>query len=187
MKTIISLLMIFFLSFVLQAQLDVGDKVSDFSAKDAQGNDWQLKDHLGKKTLVVYFFPVAFTGGCTKQACAYRDKKDDLEEVDAEVIGISGDQPENLKYFAAEHDLTFTLLSDADGKVAELFGVPVGKGGMMKQEIDGETVTLKRGVTAARWTFVLDKEGVVLYKNDSVNPTTDTDDILSFLKKKSKD
>jgi peroxiredoxin Q/BCP len=187
MKTISLLFIFIVLSFVLQAQLEVGDKVPDFSAKDARGEAWQLKDHLGKKALVVYFYPVAFTGGCTKQACAYRDKKNDLEQADAEVIGISGDQPENLKYFAAAHNLTFTLLSDADGKVAELFGVPVGKGGMMKQEIDGETVTLKRGVTTARWTFILDKEGVVLYKNDSVNPTTDTDEILSFLRKKSTD
>ena len=183
MKTFFSFLTILLLSLSLHAQLDVGDKVPDFSVKDSQGEVWQLKDHLGKSTLVVYFYPVAFTGGCTKQACAYRDKKNDLDEIDAEVIGISGDQPQTLKYFAAEHGLNFTLLSDAEGKTAKIFGVPTGEGGLLEREIDGKQVQLPRGVTTARWTFIINKEGVVVYKNDRVNPTNDTEEILSFLKK----
>lgn len=183
MKTIFSILMFFLFTIGLQAQLEVGDKISDFSAKDSEGKAWQLKDHLGKKILVVYFYPVAFTGGCTKQACMYRDKKDDLENIDAEVIGISGDQPENLKYFTAEHGLNFTLLSDAEGKVAKLFGVPAGEGGVLKREIDGKEVELPRGVTTARWTFIIDKKGVVVYKDDSVNAEQDSQKVLDFLKK----
>ena len=183
MKTILTMLIIFFLSIGLHAQINIGDKVMDFAARDAQGNDWLLRDHLGKKSLVIYFYPVAFTGGCTKQACAYRDKKKELDQFDVEVIGISGDQPENLKYFAAEHGLNFMLLSDADGKVASLFGVPSGEGGILTREIEGKEVKLPRGVTTARWTFIVDKEGTVVYKNDNVNPEKDTQDILNFLKK----
>ena len=171
------------MAFTLQAQLSVGDTIPDFTARDAQGEAWRLKDHLGKNTLVVYFYPVAFTGGCTKQACAYRDKKNDLDAADVQVIGISGDQPENLKYFAAAHGLNFTLLSDAEGKVAKLFGVPTGEGGILDQEIDGKTVELKRGVTTARWTFIIDKTGKVVYKNEKVDPTADPEEILRFLKK----
>lgn len=177
-------LMILSMTGFLHAQLNIGDNVSDFKAKDAQGSDWHLKDHLGKKTLVIYFYPVAFTGGCTKQACTYRDNKSELDKLDVDVIGISGDLPENLKYFAAEHGLNFTLLSDSEGKIAKRFGVPVGEGGVMTREIEGKEVQLKRGVTTARWTFILDNKGSVIYKKESVNPEKDTGEVINFLKNK---
>src|SRR5712675_1728769 len=75
-----------------KVDLKVGDAAPSFSAKDDTGADWKSADHVGKKILVVYFYPASFTGGCTKQACAYRDDQKALNDAGAEVIGVSGDQ-----------------------------------------------------------------------------------------------
>src|SRR6056297_2854622 len=72
--------------------LNVGDKVASFKALADNGKVWKSKDFVGKSNLVVYFYPAAMTGGCTKQACAYRDAQDDLSGLNAEVVGISGDE-----------------------------------------------------------------------------------------------
>jgi len=100
------------------APLEKGDKVPDFSAIDENGNTWKLSDQRADY-LVIYFYPAAFTGGCTKQACSYRDHDPAFKLLNAQVIGVSGDEQENLQKFKAYHSLNFTLLSDADGKIAK--------------------------------------------------------------------
>ena len=100
-----------------------GDRVPDFSAIDENGDTWKLSDQRANY-IVFYFYPAAFTGGCTKQACSYRDHDPDFNRLGAEVVGISGDEHENLKQFKEFHNLNFTLLSDTDGKIAEMLGVP---------------------------------------------------------------
>jgi peroxiredoxin Q/BCP len=72
---------------------------------------------MGKKVVVVYFYPAAMTGGCTKQACSFRDDKAVLEALDAIVIGISGDEVQSLQYFKEAHSLNFPLLSDPREKL----------------------------------------------------------------------
>ena len=94
-------------------QLKIGDKAPIFEAFDEDGKSWKSADYVRKKIMVVYFYPAAMTGGCTKQACSFRDDKSNLEELDVEVIGISGDDPANLKIFRKAHDLNFTLLADS--------------------------------------------------------------------------
>ncbi len=98
MKNYISILyMLFtvmFLSLQLSAQenrksLKVGETVAQFSAVDDNGNPWALSDFLGKKIIVIYFYPAAMTGGCTKQACSYRDELGSLEEYGVKVLGVS--------------------------------------------------------------------------------------------------
>lgn len=163
--------------------LEIGDKVAPFEAKADDGTLWKSGDVLGKKYLVVYFYPAAMTGGCTKQACAFRDHKADLEKVGAEVVGVSGDLVEGLKYFKMAENLNFTLLSDAEGKIARLFGVPTRDGGEIKRTVNGQEVTLKRNLTTARWTFILDKEGKVIYKDSEVKAAQDSDNVIAFLKK----
>jgi len=163
-------------------KLSVGDKAPSFAAKDADGNTWDSQDVVGKRTLVVYFYPAAFTGGCTKQACSYRDRLTEFKGMDAQIVAISGDEPETLKMFRKTHGLDFTLLSDADGSVARKFGVPLKQGGSIKQTVDGQEVTLNRGVTAARWTFVIDKEGKVAYVNSQVDAANDSQAVLATLK-----
>lgn len=163
-------------------KLKVGDKAPIFEAFDENGKLWKSADHAGKKILVVYFYPAAMTGGCTKQACSFRDDKSNLEKLDIEVIGISGDDPENLKFFRKAHDLNFTLLSDPDGKAAKKFGVPVNNGGSIKRVIDGNKITLFRGVTTARWTFIIDLDGKILHINNHVNAANDSENILKVIK-----
>lgn len=165
--------------------LKVGKKAPDFQAPADDGTTWKLKDYVGKKNIVVYFYPAAMTGGCTKQACAYRDFKSEMGSVDAVVVGISGDKVEGLKLFKKAHDLNFSLLSDESGEIAKSFGVPLRDGGSIKREIGGQEYELVRGNTASRWTFVIDKKGKVVYKNDDVNATTDTKEVLEFLKNNS--
>lgn len=169
---------------VYAEELNVGDKAPDFTATSVDGNSWSLKDHVGDKNIVVYFYPAAMTGGCTKQACAYRDFGSDLESEDAMVVGISGDNVDGLKVFKKAYDLDFTLLSDVSGEIAEKFGVPIRDGGTIEREIDGKNVELIRGATASRWTFIIDKAGKVVYKNDEVNAENDPQDVLDFLKNK---
>ena len=165
-------------------QLHVGDKMPHFKAVADNGETWKSNDVIGRKNLVVYFYPAAMTGGCTKQACAYRDTKEDLSSVDAEVIGISGDRVNNLELFKRAHNLNFTLLSDPDGEIARLFGVPTRKGERsIEKEVDGTLHTLTRGLTTSRWTFIIDKEGKVIYRSTDVNVAEDSQAVLEELKK----
>ena len=159
-------------------KLEVGDKAPAFTAKDDQGKGWKSTDYIGKKILVVYFYPADMTGGCTKQACGFRDDMKKLQGKDVEVVGVSGDSPRSHQLFKKEYDLNFTLLADEDGNVAKKFGVPLKPGGSIKRTIDGKEETLTRGVTAARWTFVIDKDGKVVLKNTKVKAADDSKAIL---------
>ena len=163
--------------------LNVGDQSPAFSTLDDQGKQWKSGDIIGSKHLVVYFYPAAMTGGCTKQACAFRDDKSKLTKLDAVVVGVSGDTPEGLAHFKKAENLNFTLLSDEKGDLAKKFGVPFGKGGAIEREVDGGKVTLLRGVTSKRWTFVISKAGKVVYKNDKVNAAKDSEAVRSVLSK----
>jgi thioredoxin-dependent peroxiredoxin len=158
--------------------IDVGEKAPSFETKDDQGMTWKSSDHIGKGVLVVYFYPAAMTGGCTKQACGFRDGMKTLTEKGIEVVGVSGDAVENLKFFKDAHELNFALLSDESGEIAKAFGVPLKAGGTIKRTINGKVEMLKRGVTAQRWTFVIDKEGKIVSKNMKANPANDAKDVL---------
>lgn len=167
----------------LRAEVKVGDKAPEFAAQDDQGEKWESEQHVGKKILVVYFYPADMTGGCTKQACGFRDDMKKLQDAGVEVIGVSGDTVQNHKYFKKAEELNFTLLADPKGEVAKAFGVPTRPGGSIKRTIDGEEVTLTRGVTAARWTFVIDQDGKVALKNTKVNAANDSKAILELVEK----
>lgn len=163
--------------------LQVGDHAPGFVANDQDGNLWKFEDHLGKGYLVVYFYPAAMTGGCTKQACSYRDHKSGFDDLQVEIVGISGDPVKNLKYFQEAHQLNFTLLSDVSGEIATKFGVPIGKGGVITRSIKGEDKNLERVVTASRWTFVIDPQGKVIYKDAEVNAAEDGQKVSNFVRK----
>jgi peroxiredoxin Q/BCP len=167
-----------------KVNLQVGDPTPVFESTDDQGNDWKSSDHIGKKIVVVYFYPADLTGGCTKQACSFRDDMKKLEDKGLEVVGVSGDTVKNHQLFKRVKNLNFTLLADPHGTVAKKFGVPLRKGGdfPFKDEA-GQTTILTRGVTAARWTFVIGKDGKILYKNTMVDPTRDSEQILELVAK----
>ena len=163
-------------------QAALGEKVSNFSTLDENGEKWTLKSNLKQSDyLVIYFYPAAFTGGCTAQACSYRDQKGDLEKVGASVVGVSGDTPETLKLFALEHSLNFNMLADESGEMAAIFDVPHGEGGTINREIEGASVDLTRGTTIQRWTFILDQDATLIYKDTEVDAAADSGKVLEFL------
>lgn len=164
------------------AALEVGSELSNFAANDDTGEIWSAAEYIGKKNIVVYFYPAAMTGGCTAQACSYRDYSTNLDEADAIVVGISGDSVKGLSLFKEAHNLNFPLLSDPNGSIAEIFGVPTRAGGSIEREINGDMHTFFRNLTTSRWTFIIGKDGKVIYKNEEVNAREDTSTVLAVLK-----
>ena len=160
-----------------------GDAAPEFSAKDDEGKDWKASEHVGKKIIVVYFYPADMTGGCTKQACGFRDDMSVLQGKGVEVVGVSGDSVKNHQIFKKVYKLNYALLADEKGDVAKAFGVPVGKGGSITRKIDGADTVLTRGVTAKRWTFVIGLDKKIAYKNTKVNAAKDSKAIIELIEK----
>jgi peroxiredoxin Q/BCP len=136
------------LSIVLYGEVEkllaVGDQAPNFRLRTNNGSYVALGDFLGKKNVVVYFYPKDFTRGCTAEACSFRDSYEAFKDLGAEVIGISSDSQDSHRDFAQEHHLPFILLSDADGSVRKAYEV--------KKTL---------GLFAGRVSFVIDKKGII--------------------------
>ena len=128
----------------IKDRVKVGSVAPDFTLPSQAGEMVSLKDFLGRKSVVLFFYPKDDSPGCTREVCAFRDYFEEFGKLDAEVIGISSDSVESHKRFAVEHDLSFALLSDEGGNIRRLYGVP-------------KTFSLFPG----RVTYVIDREGVV--------------------------
>jgi peroxiredoxin Q/BCP len=115
--------------------------------RDAQGATWRLSDYRGK-VVVLLFYPGDETPICTRQMCSVRDRWEDYAATGAEVVGISTDTVESHKAFAEHHELPLRLLSDADKKVADLYGA--------NSLVPGKV---------ARSVFVIDADGVIRYRD----------------------
>jgi len=163
--------------------LNVGDPAPAFQAPADDGTLWRSTDHVGDGLLVVYFYPAAMTGGCTAQACAFRDHRSQLEELGAEVVGVSGDRVENLRVFKGQYRLNFPLLSDPNGVVMRAFGVPTRDGGTITREVAGDTVELTRDVTAARWTYIIGRDGRILFKETEVDAEGDSRAVIDAIRR----
>ena len=133
------------------SSLKVGDIVPRFSLPDQDGKMVDIGDYLGRKKLVIFFYPQDGSLNCTKEACYFRDISEVFDEAGAVVIGISGQSVESHKNFAEKNRLTYTLLSDSKNIVRKLFGVP----------------SRAFGFVPGRVTYVADKEGKVVYIFDS--------------------
>jgi thioredoxin-dependent peroxiredoxin len=166
-----------------EVTLTEGDLAPSFEARTLSGRMWRSDEHFGKKFVVVYFYPADFTNGCTRQACAFRDRMTELQEADVEVVGVSGDSPETHELFRRVHSLNFPLISDEEGKVAEAFGVPVRTGDTITRMVDGVEQTLTRGVTASRWTFIIGKDGRIVRKNTTVDAEQDCRKVLETVRR----
>lgn len=116
--------------------ITVGEKAPLFTLLDENENTVALEDFIGKKQILVYFYPKAMTPGCTVQAQGLRDIKKQLADNNTVVFGISPDEPKRLLKFCQRDELNFTLLSDVDHKVADDFGV-WGLKKFMGKEYDG--------------------------------------------------
>ena len=126
--------------------IEVGTKAPDFTLKSQHGEEVSLADFRGKKNVVVLFYPFAFTGVCTGELCALRDRLPSFVNDDVQLLAVSNDSPFALRVFADQEGLEYPLLSDfwPHGEVSRAFGV-----------FDEEKGCAVRG------TFVIDKEGVV--------------------------
>ena len=167
--------------------LEVGDRAPVFQAPADDGSMWRSADHVGGEIVVVYFYPAAMTGGCTAQACAFRDNRTQLEELGATVVGVSGDRVENLRIFKGQNRLNFPLLSDPNGVVMRAFGVPTRAGATITREVEGQQVELTRDVTAARWTFIIGRDGRILHKETEVDPEGDSSAVIEAIRRRAAD
>ena len=150
----------------VQAAPRVGQPAPDFTLPDQSGKPVQLSDYHGVKNVVLYFYPKDFTGGCTAEACAFRDSYEVFKDAGAEVIGVSMDSVESHQRFAASHRLPFVLLADPDGSVTKLYHAN-GPLGLWRKRI----------------TFVIDKAGVIRHTFESqLNMTKHIDEALAVLK-----
>jgi peroxiredoxin Q/BCP len=160
----------------------VGDPAPGMELKDDEGNVWKSSHHYGKKYVVLYFYPADFGKADAVQACAYRDLYGQLTAQGAEVIGVSGDCAKAHQLFRDKYRLKQTLLVDDQGEAGKAFGLYWSGGGDWTYKgDDGKEVQMTRGITESRWTWVLGRDGVVLYKNTSPKPEDDARDVLKFL------
>ena len=124
--------------------IKVGDNAPNFTLPSQMGDEVTLSEYIGKKNIVLYFYPKDETRGCTREACEFRDRYDIFTNLGAEVIGISAQSVESHKSFATHHGLPFLLLSDEKNEVRKLYGV-----------------SATMGIIPGRVTFIIDKKGVV--------------------------
>ncbi len=147
-------------------QLEVGDKIPNFTLRDQNNNYFSIDSIVGKQTIVIYFYPKDDTPGCTKEACSFRDEFETFKNLDAKVIGISSDDVESHKEFAKKYNLPFTLLADTDKEVRKMFGVP-----KYLKLIDG------------RVTYIIDKKGIIKHIFNSMKKANKhIDEALKALK-----
>ena len=104
----------------------VGDAAPPFTGQDQNGKTINLADLIGKKIVLLYFYPKAFTPGCTKEACGFRDRMAGLRKDNVEVLGVSFDTVARQEKFTERNKLNFPLIGDPDGKIAALYGVRMG-------------------------------------------------------------
>lgn len=132
-------------------EIKVGSTIPAFTLPDQNGNLFDINSVLGKKNMVIYFYPKDDSPGCTAQACAFRDQFEVFSDADAVIIGISSQSVKSHKEFAEKHRLSFTLLSDEGNKIRKQFGVPTNLFGLLP----------------GRVTYVADKTGKVIYTFNS--------------------
>ena len=143
--------------------INIGEKAPDFALHDTDKKLRKLSEFLGKKT-VLAFFPGAFTSVCTKEMCVFRDSMARLNEVKAQVVGISVNDPYSNRGFVEQNMLNFPLLSDYTRDVVKLYDIEL-------KDFAG----LKGYTAAKRSVFILDKNGIVRYKWVSEDPGVEPD------------
>ena len=128
----------------VMVKIKVGDRAPDFTLPSSAGENVTLSQFFGRRSVVLFFYPMDESPVCTREALAFKDNYKAFEELGAEVIGVSSQDVESHRAFASHQNLPFILLSGADNRVRDLFGI---------------SKTL--GVVPGRVTYVIDKEGLV--------------------------
>lgn len=127
--------------------LRVGQKAPDFDVTSSSGKRLRLADFLGKKNVVLYFYPKDFTLVCTRETCGFRDAYEELAGHDTEVIGVSVDSDASHEKFAAEYKVPFSLVSDEQKRLSTSYGAVGGLRSLFG--------------TTGRVTYVIDKKGEI--------------------------
>ncbi len=142
--------------------MNLGDPLPEIEIVNAQGDSALLKTYDEAEFLFIFFYPKAETPGCTAQACSLRDAYESLLEVDARVLGVSGDKVSAQQRFKEKRELPYPLISDADGKVMEAFEVPSFLG------------------FAKRQAFLF-RDGKLVWKDESASTKTQAQDALNAI------
>lgn len=153
LSAIVGVASFLFVNVAQSALPKVGEKAPLVEGKNQDGKSWKLSDSLGKKIVLLYFYPKDNTPGCTKEACGLRDRMSDLTKDGVEVIGVSFDSAESHQKFIKQYSLNFPLLADTDGKIADAYGVRREAGKNM----------------ARRVSFLIGKDGKIKHITDSPN------------------
>jgi thioredoxin-dependent peroxiredoxin len=167
MKILKSLLAVLLFLVGLSAFADtpkIGDVAPAFQGTDQNGNAVKSSDIIGKKIVLLYFYPKDFTGGCTKEACGFRDRVGDLQKDNVQVIGVSFDTVDKHKSFEEKYNLNFTLLADPDGKIVDAYGARMGAMKMSR-----------------RVSFLIGPDGKIVHVTDAMNPQTHFDEMKAAI------
>ena len=148
--------------------LDTGTKAPEFSLPDQNGMVHNLSDYKGQK-VILYFYPKDMTGGCTAQACNFRDRYPQIQEKGAVVLGVSKDSVESHKKFEEKHGLPFPLLADESLEVITAYDV-------LKPGKDGKPTK-----SLIRSTYLIDEDGIIIKAFGGVKPKEDADRMLEEL------
>ncbi|MBW4829317.1 MAG: thioredoxin-dependent thiol peroxidase [Clostridiaceae bacterium] len=146
-------------------------KAPDFTLKETNGQEISLSDYLGKKNVVLYFYPRDNTKGCAIEASEFRDLHEEFERLDTVILGISKDSLKSHAKFSDKLDLQFLLLSDEDKKVHEMYGVLKPKKMYGKEYLGVE-----------RSTFIIDKKGNIVKEFRKVKAKGHAEEVLEFIK-----
>ena len=150
---------------IIILKLKVGDQAPDFTLPSGSGDIVTLKDFIGKKNVVLYFYPKDDTPGCTIESCGFRDSIAEYNAIDAEVIGVSADDKESHIKFADKYELPFILLSDEEKKTIKDYDALGIAGSYIK-----------------RVTYVIDKHGKIIKIYPDVKPQNHCNEVLEVLK-----
>lgn len=145
--------------------MKAGDQAPDFEGPTSDGSRLGLKDFVGKKNVVLYFYPKDDTSGCTREACSFRDNLQPIRQMGAEIIGVSLDSIQSHGRFASKFGLSFPLISDKEKRIANAYGV-------LKDT----------GTSTSRVTFIIDKSGKVAKVFSKVDVSKHTEEVVSALK-----
>ena len=159
----LTLLPIIMMLLFLSDKPKVGEPAPSFSGLSTGGKTITLEDYKGR-WVILYFYPKAFTRGCTIESCGLRDNYAELTKLNAEVIGVSFDDIEKQEEFKKANELPFDLISDKDKSIAKSY----------------DTVGLMN-LYAKRKTFLIDPEGKLAYIFDKVDTATHPQDIIDVL------
>ncbi|MCL4550935.1 MAG: thioredoxin-dependent thiol peroxidase [Bacteroidetes bacterium] len=149
--------------------LEAGKKAPNFTLTDGNNKKISLADFKGKR-VVLYFYPKDMTSGCTQEACDFRDSFPDFQKLKAVILGVSIDSPESHKKFCDKYELPFILLSDADKKVVQKYGV------WKEKSMYG-----RKYMGIERTTFIIDGEGVIRNIFQKVKVSGHADEVMKSL------